>query len=882
MPAPRAGRIVAAGCALLVVTALMLFVVDQVFPTGIRNTIRRVATEAGYGFHGDKTSLRSALALLPERLLSNLTNGPDLPQLVIDINFNNLSKLYAKRSEALDLGYLVQAEDDFVPAAIRLQDRTVNVKLRLKGDMVDHIRTSKWSFRIHTKGDDHVFGLRRFSLQHPETRGFQAEVLFLETLRRMDVLAPRYFFVNVIVNGNDVGLMALEEHFSTEMLESNGRRDGVILRFDESLMWADRVARGRDAVRYTGPFDSIYTAPIEAFRSSAIEKSSRLKRQFKTASGLLRAFVEGEIPATQVFDMDKLGRFLATAELWGIWHALGWNNQRFYFNPLTSRLEPIGYDGHLEGAIGSGSINSPGSLAHRMLQDPSVYSAFEHYVQQLKAQVESGELIQYLEQLQTDALQELRSEFPLLEEINLADLRRRAGELPYSQEVTRPPGPFAEYVIANTIDENEKHYLELSNPLPHDVEVVNIEWVDPDNGATDFQALEPLTYPFGLPRRPDGEKRTATLIEFRPPKDSDILLLQVSSRLSGFSDVKTSPARPGVFSLKMNPRPVGDLDSLVTENPFISTSADRGAVEIAKGIWTVSGSLVIPKGVELRIAAGTTLLFDREASLVAYGPTTFTGTADEPIVLDATSSQQDAVWQGLVVHQAGTRSVWKNVMVSNTSGVRSSAWEMTGGVTFYRSDVSMTNCRFTGNLAEDALNIIHSDFELKDVRFEDTVSDALDSDFSSGSISGGSFFMIGAGPGADGADFSGSRVNIQGARFSRVTDKAISVGENSTVTAADIEIENSGAGAVSKDGSTLYMRNAVIRGATIAALMSYMKKPEYGGASLIAEQLIVSGSAKQSWVQHGNILEIDGERLQTDDMDVDALYRSSMQRGGRQ
>lgn len=882
MPAPRAGRMVAAGCTLLVVAVLMLYVVDQVFPTGIRNTIRRAAVDAGYGVHGSETSLRSALAMLPERLLTNVINGPDLPQLVIDINFRNLSKLYAKRNEALDLGYLVQAEDDFVPATIRLENRTVDVKLRLKGDMVDHVRTSKWSFRIHAKGDDHIFGLRRFSLQHPETRGFQAEVMFLETLRRMGVLAPRYFFVNVVVNGNDVGLMALEEHFSSELLESSGRRDGIILRFDESLMWADRVARGRDAVRYTGPFDDIYNAPIEAFRSSAIEESERLKREYAVAAGLLRAFVEDEMPAANVFDVDKLGQFLAAAELWGVWHALGWNNQRFYLNPLTMRLEPIGYDGHLEGAIGSESINSPGSLPHRMLQDPEIYAAFEYYVRELKHEVENGELIQYFEQLQKRALRELRTEFTLLEEIDLSDLRARAGQLPYPPMPSEPepPGTFGAYVIAQTINKDGKRYLELSNPLPHDVEVVAIDWMGPEGAVATLKLAKPLEYPIDLSPKPSGQRRTPILIECPYPDDSNELWLRVSSRLKGSTDVKTINARPGALPLKTNPMPEGDLEAALALNPFLLLSPDGGAVEAIPGQWTISGSLVIPRGLEFQIPAGTTLLFAQGASLIVYGPTSFLGTDSDPIILDAKPGQ-DGVWQGIVVHEANERSVWENVMVSNTSGVRWSAWEMTGGVTFYRSDVSMMNCRFARNLAEDALNIVHSDFELNEVQFEDTASDGLDSDFSTGSIRGGSFSKIGAARGADGADFSGSRVSINGTRFSGITDKAISVGEKSTVTAVDIKIENSGAGAVSKDGSSLHIRSAVIRGTTIAALMSYVKKPEFGGASLVAEQLTISDATKPAWVQHGNILEIDGERLSSEDMDVDALYRSSMQRRGR-
>jgi len=39
-----------------------------------------------------------------------------------------------------------------------------------------------------------------------------------------------------------------------------------------------------------------------------------------------------------------MGRFIAVADVWRSWHALLWRNMRFYYNPITALLEPIGYD----------------------------------------------------------------------------------------------------------------------------------------------------------------------------------------------------------------------------------------------------------------------------------------------------------------------------------------------------------------------------------------------------------------------------------------------------------------------------------------------------------------------------------------------------------
>ena len=108
--------------------------------------------------------------------------------------FKHFQKLSQKREQALKVGFIRHGFDDYVPARIRYKDQTFKVKLRIKGDETDHLEGDKWSFRIHLKGNDHFFGMRRFSIQSPRTRNFEGEILFFEALRRQDVLVPRYFF----------------------------------------------------------------------------------------------------------------------------------------------------------------------------------------------------------------------------------------------------------------------------------------------------------------------------------------------------------------------------------------------------------------------------------------------------------------------------------------------------------------------------------------------------------------------------------------------------------------------------------------------------------------------------------------------------------------
>ena len=179
--------------ACLVSSYLTYWGATQFFTSETKETIWKWAADRGLTAMRREQSLSSSLARMPGQL-PELLGTADIPKISIDITFKNWQKIQAKRTQALDHGLLIQEEDDFVPAKLRHDNRTTKVKLRLKGDLLDHLEGEKSSYRIHVRGDDQVFGMRRFSLQHPKTRGFHAEILFFETLRELGVVGTRVLF----------------------------------------------------------------------------------------------------------------------------------------------------------------------------------------------------------------------------------------------------------------------------------------------------------------------------------------------------------------------------------------------------------------------------------------------------------------------------------------------------------------------------------------------------------------------------------------------------------------------------------------------------------------------------------------------------------------
>jgi hypothetical protein len=273
--------------------------------------------------------------------LNSLFENNNLESLQIDIKIKHLNKIRRKRDEALFLNRLYSNDKDFVPAKISFQGNAIDCKLRLKGDLPDHWAGDKWSYRIKVSKGKNIYGMSRFSLQRPGTRQDTGQWLFLHSLRMEGLLAVDYKFVNLTINGKKEGVYALEEHFSKELLESQKRREGVIVSFEEYRYWNNHHTEQTENAT-----TRIYsTSEVESSNNKSIRNSLFLSKQKVIALNLLRGFQEKKLSADQVFDPYSLGKFLALCRLWNAEHTLFIHNINFYLNPITCRLEPIGYDG---------------------------------------------------------------------------------------------------------------------------------------------------------------------------------------------------------------------------------------------------------------------------------------------------------------------------------------------------------------------------------------------------------------------------------------------------------------------------------------------------------------------------------------------------------
>ena len=810
--------------------------------------------------------------------------GDELPSLYIDIAPREMATIEAKRDEALESWILQSSAADFVDATLRLgQDPPVLVRLRLKGDWGDHFTRNKWSYRVETRGGAALNGMTVFSLQDPSTRSYLNEWSFMRNLRDEGVLAVGYDFVNGVQNGVAMGVYAVEEGFSKELVESQDRREGVIIRYNEDLLWAYWAAYENDLSAPPG-LNRFYI--IDEFSSGTVASNPVLAAQRDIAVGKLRAWWQGDLPASAVYDTETMARFWALADLWGAQHAFYWHNLRFYYNPVTTLLEPIAFDAQPLGGDRSVDVETLPGLSQALAYDDARLQ--RAYVQDLWAFSQS-EYVDDLERRYAGPHHSLRAalmpEFGddvALDGTNVLDppwdvLRKRQVALreiltPFQMTYVYRPPDVADGALWLDVGNLTTLPVRLVSVQVSDAVVpIDVDWLDPQtaSGVVDAAVtggefvLKPLprdatSMPYARLRIPNsvvGDVAPETVVH-------------LTTQIWGLTQTVTQPAASAYPAPTAGPLPPAlRLDAAVARYSFLRVLQDEDhMLGIAPGTWTITDVFALPEGYGLVLEPDTTLQFGPESFLLVRGPLSFRGTEASPIVLEPL----DDVWRGVVVLDANRPSRWDHVTIRDTDAVNVDGWLLTGAVTFYQSPVSLYNVRFLGSRAEDALNVIRSEFVFSRVEFANTASDAFDGDFCQGQISDSVFHDIAG----DGIDVSGSRVSVRNVVLRDLGDKGISTGEASHLSADNVTVAGADFGIVSKDRSHVEARDVAISEVRIAALAAYIKKPSYGPATMTVTGLTAGGVApgQLTLVETGSWIDLDGSRVWGVSVDVGALY----------
>ncbi len=800
----------------------------------------------------------SRLAIVPNWVGGWLHS--DAKRLVLDIKHKDFQKLAYQRELALRRGLLIGGGDDeYVPARLSDGDQSVKIKMRLKGDWVDHLTGPKWSFRVKVRGDDTFLGMKTFSLQHPKARRFVYEWAFHEALAREDLIPLRYDFVELTVNGKDLGVYALEEHFDKRLIEHRRRREGPILRFDESLHWDDILATGAPGEESPTGIRGFRAAAIDTFSAASLQDDPELANLLLTAMSLLESFRAGELPVAQAFDSRKLATYFALLDLLGAEHAGAWINLRFYYDPIASRLEPVGFDGNtgspLHNVLGSSELieEDAGGFRARLFKDPAFMA---EYVAQLERVSDPAYLDALLTAIRPGLERNLRilhKEFPW-QRFDERLFRENARTI---RNVLAPAKSLHAYV-----NESDAHRveLELGNLGQLPIQVLRARsgkiLLEP-SGASVIAPTPPsqdvawVDVPFDVR---DGAAWSDPLAEG----------LEVEYRVLGSNQLRQErvfprPRRTGL--------PEGDLlrrPPNAGEFGFLDVDEQERVIAIRPGAWTVDRDLIVPPGYRVRCGAGTRIDLVRSAVIVSRSPLEFHGREEDPIRIESS----DGTGQGLLVIDAGSGSTLEHVAFRGLRNPDRKGWKLTGAVTFYRSPVSISHGDFGENASEDSLNVVRSPFEIDETFIHDTFSDAFDADFSDGTIRRSMFRNTGN----DAIDISGSRVTVAAVRIETAGDKGVSAGEQAALTLEDVQVDGGAIGVASKDKSSVVAAGLRLSGVKVGFAL-YQKKSEFGPATMDVRDTRLDGAETPYLLEQGSKLVMDGQAVAPNATGVyDKLY----------
>ena len=755
-----------------------------------------------------------------------LTQSDDI---FLDLKFEDLEKLEKKRSEAIKIKTLITSPDDFVNAVIGNKSKSVKAKIRLKGDSIDHLYHKKWSYRVKVRGGETLFGMNKFSLQRPGTRNHMWEWIYHKMLNYEGLPSLKYFFANLKLNGNNLGIYAVEQHFDKILLESNLFKEGPILKFSESNLWANRAEYHKYNFVDPNENDYFYRTKPDVFKKKKILENPELKKHLIKAEQLLNGFYLGELKTSEVFDVEFLAKFFAITDLTNAFHGAIWHNQRFYYDPVISKLIPIGFDALPNTNLENINIDNQLSINNERIELPF----FEDLIF-LKSYIKQLEKVSqriYLDNLLENVDQELKNNTKILHKSYPATVFN--SNILYEKQkainiALNPNEPINSY-LQNIKDDYIE--LKLGNNQFFPIEIVSVllngeKITDMDKGII-------------LKGKKKNDLISYKTFQFKTKPDlkinKELFDLKISYKLYGSDIINSSTIIP-YKSLSFRDAKLDFARREVNfENfDFIEYDETNKIINFKKGNWILNQPLIIPEEHKVFAGSGFNITLQNEGLIFSKSAINFEGSKDENIKIKSVSNGQ-----GLIVVNAENKSKLKFVNFDNLSNPKSEYWSVPGAVTFYQSPVYIDNCMFENNISEDSLNIVRTNFTLSNSSFINSKSDAIDIDFANGEINN---IKINNSAN-DGLDISGSKIKAYELNIKSSGDKAISAGEGSQLNIENALITDSLISIASKDNSLVEGDNIISKSNKIG-FTSFQKKKEYGPGYINLSNLLVKDVEK--------------------------------------
>ncbi len=769
----------------------------------------------------------------------------NLDDVNLNINYEKSLALEKERKKIISNSEKMMRSPDhnFVTIRANIENdkgERVNVDLRLKGDRITHFEKNRTSYKLEVKKDNVFLNLRKFSLIKPRARNYIHEWIFHELIGEEKLIKLKYDFINLKVNGEDNGLYVIEEGFDKILIERNNRRNGPIFSMIEEFS------------------TNINSAKFEIYNKNFWKRVEN-REIVSIAQTKLENFFKGSLKANDIFDLDKWFWYFAVADLTYTHHGLSPRNVKFFYNSLSGLFEPIGYDGHrilpnfsdnLKNFNHQISFERATSCKTECLRDDEVAHFLYKFFFNSEGEVNKENYLLYKKKVAKISDENFLKNFfdKKKDKIDFYNSKIYGDyflidNTPY---VKYGPGIYFFsyediYTRANKLKSKIKYKNSKINISENDDEIIFFN----NNELNNYSILVTEIFCSGQNKFNSSENAIKLSLNLNYNLKNPLILNKKNVVTADINNCIRAKLRDSFLNesffvdinLSKNQADLLEKD-LVNFKKFFRV--ENKTLKLINSETYINKDLYIPKGYKVHIKPSEKIILIENSIIFSDSPWQIGSKNSDRVfigglknnfgggIIIKTDEQQSTITNVDFKYLYGTKDRFLNLNENNEKPNKKDIITYTqglnymGAVNFYKSKVKIINSSFSKINAEDAINIISSNFEIYDTSFDTLASDAIDIDFGNGNF----YNLLFSNIGNDALDFSGSNVNVKKISFKNIGDKSISVGENTKASIDNINGDNIFCGIAVKDGSKATVQNIYFNNTKIP-FASYNKKNFY-------------------------------------------------------
>jgi len=654
----------------------------------------------------------------------------------------------------------------------------LRVSFRAHGDQIDH-RQGKGLPSLNVKVlDGHIFGITNFILLKPEVRRYDNEIFATTLLQQLNFLAPRTASIKLTYNFGTQKYI-FQEKIVKEFLENFGKREGPIYEGDERFIFFESdigVLKfiNNKLSNENWAKKNINNRLISELGFSILNKHGVLHKMDIPKNYVVDYFtVSKQLGSSSYF--KKLPAFDAIMFSIDAIGNLSSQDRRFYYNSLSKEFEPIFYDGKPT------LLNKANNLIEPKLSNiKDLVKVKKPYGTFFLPNLLNGKVI-------PSAVMGANEAINLLNKVDANKLHKTINERGLSLNKSQVDAAI------NIINKKLSWLKNFDEERIYKVRAETNSSVEISDNSYQSNIKRRLVY--------YGKKENEFLSCNIFGKNCERIKLNDNEKIKAIGQNLTDNKNNKLIF-------IGKEKTNIANDGWYHSLNNKNYKLLARKDIKLSQYVILQKIGDIKVNV------EKE---------------NKKIYIEKNDKN------GKVIFTGGELKNWKiefidyspkeNNFINDING-------LTGCINFYKIKVINLEINSKGSKCEDAVNIINSNGSIKKVEIQDSHSDGLDVDFSDISFKN----IIIKNSLNDCIDLSFGNYSIQTLETNLCGDKALSVGETSTVKLKNFTSINSNIGLASKDFSKVLSKNIKMDNVQ-TCVSAYKKKKEFSGGLIAVENL---------------------------------------------